>query len=149
MFSTSLHLAAHRDALQVAHVLHRDISLFNLLLVLAMQSDLGVDFVDRALQEPECTRIQEKIHKLSRRGLLGDWGYGIPMGDVHHSSGPTPGIRVAGQTKVLGRKDLHDTHSIVIPVADQPLPEDASESVDASPLQRTVCILWHTRTSFS
>ena len=145
----SLHLAAHRDALQVAHVLHRDISLFNLLLVLVMQSNLGVDFVDQALQEPECIRIQEKIYKLSRHGLLGDWGYGIPMGDVHHSSGPTPGIRVAGQTKVLGRKDLCDTHSIVIPVADQPLPEDASESVDASPLQHTVCILWHTYTSFS
>ena len=149
MFSTSLHLAAHRDALQVVHVLHRDISLFNLLLILAMQSDLGVDFIDRALQEPERTRIQEKIHKLSGRGLLGDWGYGIPMGDVHHSLGPTPGIRVAGQTKVLRRKDLHDTHSIVIPVADQPLPEDASESVDASPLQCMVCILWHTHTSFS
>ena len=136
-----LYLAAHWDAVLVAHILHRDVSLFNLLLVLAMQSDLSMDFVDRVLQEPKRTQIQVKIQKLPHRSLLGDWGYGIPMGD-RDSSSATPGIQVASETKVLGKKDLRDVHNIVIPVADQPLPEDASASVDASLLQHMVCLLW-------
>ena len=68
----SLHLAAHRDALQVAHVLHCNISLFNLLLVLVMQCDDGVDFINQVLQELKCTQIQEKIENLPNCGLLGD-----------------------------------------------------------------------------
>ena len=106
-----------------------------------MQSDLGMDFIDQVLQEPKHTRIQVKIQKLPRRGLLGDWGYGIPTGD-RDSSSTTPGIQVASETKVLGKKDLRDVHNIVIPVADQPLPEDASASVDASPLQHMVHLPW-------
>ena len=49
----NLRLLAHRDALKRANILHCDISLFNLLLVVAIHSNISEDFLDQALQEPE------------------------------------------------------------------------------------------------
>ncbi|KAF8124294.1 hypothetical protein EV363DRAFT_1299830 [Boletus edulis] len=164
-------ICAHRDALKDACVLHRDISLFNLLLVAAMQSDLGVDFVDHVLHGSERARIREKIQKLSRRGLLGDWGYAIPVPNnsspdsqpqapsataiptgsnsssdmqsqvPHHS---TPVLHVMDQTKhsVVSPDNLLGTHDIVIPVADEDLPNDTSLAIDKSALQRTLQGTW-------
>ena len=108
-----------------------------------MHCDQGIDFVDWILQEPRHTQIQAKIPKLFHYGHLGDWGYGIPTDNLHlsESLGSTPEIRIAGETKVLTWKDLHDMHSIVIPVADQPIPADASVCIDASLLQCTVYLL--------
>ena len=145
-----LRLVAHRDALRKMGILHRDISLFNLFLVMAMQSTLGVDFVDRVLDESRRTRIREKVQKLSCRGLLGDWGYAVPIhGDSSSDKVPPtlvtpPMLCVIDQTVQMepvpvSPDRLHGMHSIIIPMANQPLPNDSSISADESVLQRTVC----------
>ena len=106
-----------------------------------MQCDDGVDFINQVLQELKCTQIQEKIENLPNCGLLGDWSYDIPM-DNHNTSNTTPAIHFVGETKMLGKKNLYDIHSIVIPVTDQSLPENASMSADASLLQYMVYLPW-------
>ena len=141
----NLHLVAHRDALKRVHILHHDISLFNLLLVLAMHSNLGEDFLDHVLQGPEKTRVQAKIQKLSCRGHLGDWGYAVPTDDAcskDFTQGATTGatgVCISGKTQPVSWVNLKDTHNIIIPMADEPLPSGASSLIDTSPLQHTVC----------
>ena len=136
------------------NILHRDISLFNLLLVVAIHSNISKDFLVRALQEPEKAVVRAKIQRLSHRGLLGDWGYAVPtvnscsknltQGDATSATG----VRISGETEPLSRTNLKDTHNIVIPVADEPLLSDTGSSIDVSPLQRTVCFQLYIYTVF-
>ena len=86
--TANLRLAAHCDALKQAHILHCDISLFNLLLVLAMHSDVGEGFLDQVLKGPEKDVVQAKIQKLSCHGLLADWGYAVPTDDSRSGNPP-------------------------------------------------------------
>ncbi|KAF8449209.1 hypothetical protein L210DRAFT_3640833 [Boletus edulis BED1] len=113
--TANLGLAAHRDTLNRAHILHRDVSLFNLLLVLAMHSDVGEGFLDQVLKGPEK--------------------------DVGDDTGAT-GIRISGKTEPLSRTNLEDTHNILIPVADEPIPSDTGPSIDTSPLHCTGTWAW-------
>ena len=142
--AANLCLAAHHDALKRAHILHHDISLFNLLLILAMHSDVGEGFLDRVLKGPEKDVVRAKIQKLSRRGLLADWGYAVPTDDSRSGNPPqgddigATGIRISGKTEPVSCTNLKDAHNILIPVADEPIPSDTSSSIDTSPLHRTV-----------
>lgn len=138
-----LRLVAHRDALKRGHILHRDVSLFNLLFVAALHSNLGEDFLARVLEETDKVTIRAKIQTLPRRGHLGDWGYAVPSDDSAcnddlQTPDITPGIYVSGEAAPLRQSDLKNVHNIVIPVADEPLPSDSSLSTDANPLHRTV-----------
>lgn len=80
---------AHRDALKKAGILHRDISLFNLLLVRSAESEERLEFLDGL---PRGTRdLRQKIEKfVSHRGLLGDWGYTVPINAT--TSQPATGL---------------------------------------------------------
>ncbi|KAF8545761.1 hypothetical protein OG21DRAFT_1491948, partial [Imleria badia] len=134
----------HHNALKDAGVLHRNISLFNLLLVLIHDS-LGTDFINQVLQEPERTKIYARIQSIPPHGLLGDWGYAVLVdvsSSVKLALGTTPAVRVDGEKQPIPQTDLKDMHSIVIPVADKPLPSDSGFSMDASPLQRTGTWAW-------
>ncbi|KAF8546898.1 hypothetical protein OG21DRAFT_1490718 [Imleria badia] len=139
-------LCSHHDALKKVHILHHDISLFNLLFVLAIHSDLSHDFLDRVLQGPKKVVVQAKIQTLLHRGHLGDWGYAVPTDDSPRE-GPTPsatGIHVSSGDALLSLPDLKNTHNIMItiPVADKPLPSDSCLSINASPLHRTGTWAW-------
>ena len=111
---------------------------------MAIHSNISEDFLDQALQEPEKAAVRAKIQTLSRRGLLSDWGYAVPMvnscsknltqGDA---TGAT-GVCISGETEPLSRTNLKDTHNIIIPVADEPLPSDTGLSINVSLLQCTV-----------
>ena len=143
-------LVAHRNALRKVGILYCDISLFNLFLVVAMQSTLSVDFVDHVLDESRRTRVQEKIQRLSHRGLLGNWGYTVPIHSDSFSDKASPMLVTPPLLHVIDPTmqmepvpifldHLHGTHSIVVPVADQPLLNDSGMSADESVLQRMVC----------
>lgn len=140
----NLRIVVHECALEEAHIIHRDVSPFNLLFVAATQSNLGVNFLGRVLQETEKVKIEAKIQALSRRGLLGDWGYAVPIQDPSCKDlripVNTPGICVKhdSETVVRSQSDLRNTDNIVIPVIDEPLPGDAGLSTDTNPLHRTV-----------
>ncbi|KAI9570933.1 hypothetical protein HD554DRAFT_2037123 [Boletus coccyginus] len=135
---------AHRDALKDADILHRDISLFNLFLVL-IHDDLSTDFINRVLQEPERSNIHAKIQSIPHCGLLGDWGYAIPV-NVSPSDkfalGITPAVHVDSEKQPISQTDLKDMHSIVIPIADKSLSSNSGFSMNASPLQRTETWVW-------
>ncbi|KAF8440257.1 hypothetical protein L210DRAFT_802559, partial [Boletus edulis BED1] len=138
-------LCAHRNALKGPHILHHDISLFNLLFIMAIHSKLGEDFLDRVLEEPKRATIRAKIQRLPCRGFLGDWGYAFPMYDSSCNNltpSTTSGIHVKGETAPLSLSDLRDTHDIIIPIAEEPLPSNSGLSVDASPLQCTGTWAW-------
>ncbi|KAI9569834.1 hypothetical protein HD554DRAFT_2037832 [Boletus coccyginus] len=83
-------VAAHRDTLKKAGILHHDISLFNLLLVRSAESEEHLEFLDGL---PKGTRdlLRQKIEKfVSHRGLLGDWGYAVPINAT--TSQPATGL---------------------------------------------------------
>ena len=142
------HPAVHREALWAAGILHRDISLFNLLLVAAVKSKLGVDFLDRALQEPDRSQVHEKIKALPRHSLLGDWGYTVPINKANSlvadpsTLAAAPRICVGQQNASLlvSCAELLNTNNVVIPVADEPFDHDFDTSFDASPLHCMVRI---------
>ena len=139
--ANNLCLVAHCNALKGPHILHHDISLFNLLLVMVIHSKLGEGFLDRVLQESKRAAIRVKIQRLPRRGLLSDWGYAVPTYDFSCNNltpAASSGIHVKGETAPLSPSDLRNTHDIIIPMAKEPLLSDSSSSIDASPLQRTV-----------
>ncbi|KAG6374959.1 hypothetical protein JVT61DRAFT_3716 [Boletus reticuloceps] len=134
---------SHHDALKHAGILHCNVSLFNLLVL--MHDDPNTDFINQVLQEPERSNMHARIQGISRRGLLGDWGDAVPVNvspSDEHALCATPAIRVEGETKPLPLTNFKGTHSIIIPVADEPLPSDSGFSTDASPLQCTGTWAW-------
>ena len=142
--TANLHLAAHHDALKQAHILHCDISLFNLLLVLAMHNDVWEGFLDQVLKGPEKDVVRAKIQKLSCHGLLANWGYAIPI-DYSQSGNPsqgddtdTTGICISGKTEPVSRTNLKDMHNILIPMANEPIPSGTGSSINTSPLHHMV-----------
>ncbi|KAI5986625.1 hypothetical protein EDD15DRAFT_2373072 [Pisolithus albus] len=71
----------HKDAIVKAKVLHRDISLLNLLLVIwdASRGDSHrLDFLDHLPPETR-EHLQAKIQEIPYRGFLADWGYAVPI----------------------------------------------------------------------
>ena len=160
---------AHLDAFVIAGVLHRDISLFNLLFVtLAEGKRRAMKFLQTsALSEDEGARLTQKIaDNVARRGLLADWGYAIPnqkptKADLRNDqpgrlssvpdSSPTLYVRLPGsgsETTMKRQRELNGKDSIVIPLVHESLPEDPNSPIDASPLHRTVrpqlfCLPYH------
>jgi hypothetical protein len=86
-------LIAHKNAFEIAHVLHRDISLYNLFLCKAPDRDKHVDLVKNmsGLSADAQAMLCDRIGNVKRRGLLGDWGYGVPTtGDSSPTRPGTP-----------------------------------------------------------
>ncbi|KAI5980660.1 hypothetical protein EDD15DRAFT_2381694 [Pisolithus albus] len=152
-------LKAHFDAFEIAGVLHRDISLFNLLLyVLANGDECRIDFLQsNVLDDAERTRLEEKIKaQVTRRGLLADWGYVVPAlkcgTDASPGESPCSGlnrspnlyVRSPGdsETKTKLQNLLEGKDSIVIPMVGESIPNDANTPIDASPLHRTGTWAW-------
>ncbi|KAI6026899.1 hypothetical protein PISMIDRAFT_109164 [Pisolithus microcarpus 441] len=75
------YVLTHKDAIDKAKVLHRDISLLNLLLVHwspSINDDRCLDFLID-LPPETCKCLQDKIRGLPYQGLLVDWGYAMPL----------------------------------------------------------------------
>ncbi|KAG6371473.1 hypothetical protein JVT61DRAFT_9503 [Boletus reticuloceps] len=71
-------IVTHKNALEVAGVLHRDVSPANLFLALARnRTDHSVHMSH--LPDEAQERLCEKIRNLKWRGILGDWGYAVPV----------------------------------------------------------------------
>lgn len=144
--------------------------MFNLLFVLiaaAANSNLGgsegeelvgkrtTDFLnDSGLEEEKRIELKHKITaRITRRGLLADWGYSIPnqsrgpngLQDVQlpsSNSSPTVYVRSPSsnsETKTKSLSDLECKDNIVIPLFNESLPDDSDVPIDANPLHRTVC----------
>ncbi|KAI5984419.1 hypothetical protein EDD15DRAFT_2375238 [Pisolithus albus] len=76
------YVVAHKNAVEVAHILHRDISLFNLFLAdVTRRNDHKESMEMAGLPEEAWVELCERIAKLRRRGILGDWGYAVPMAE--------------------------------------------------------------------
>ena len=70
---------AHFDALKAAGILHRDISLMNLILALRYGPRSNHSrFMDK-LHTEKRDALCRKIDSLGRRGVLVDWGYAVPV----------------------------------------------------------------------
>ncbi|KAG9309134.1 hypothetical protein JVU11DRAFT_10841 [Chiua virens] len=80
------YIATHKNALEVAGILHRDVSLANLFLAFARgRTDHSVFMKHLSGEDKE--HLCERIRSLERRGVLGDWGYAVP---VTSPSSPSP-----------------------------------------------------------
>jgi hypothetical protein len=152
---------AHLNPFVKAGVLHRDISLFNLLFVALVEGkQRAMKFLQTSgLSEDEAAQPTQKIaDNVARRGLLADWGYMIPnqkpttadlpneqpggLSSVPDSS-PTIYVRLPGsglemKTTMKCQNELNGKDCIVIPLVHESLPENPSSPIDASPLHRTV-----------
>ncbi|KAI5985786.1 hypothetical protein EDD15DRAFT_2373882 [Pisolithus albus] len=106
------YVVAHKNAVEVTHILHHDISLFNLFLASMTQRSDHKSFVERitGLSTEAQVELCRRIAKLKRWGVLGDWGYTVPTSehsstanlDADHSSDagdpPTSPIEMVSQT---------------------------------------------------
>ena len=141
--------SAHRDAIKIAKILHCDISLFNLLLILATDRNL----LDNILQN--LPQVESKSHEILQCliekwhpccGLLAFWGYAVPTPDHpdFSSSDPSSELEHSQTLPILPLKrstfnsvpvkrvedvvsvpwnGLKSTDDIVIPMANDPLPK--------------------------
>ena len=70
------------------NILHRNISLLNLLAI-QNGSDCCLDFLGALSPEiREC--LLPKLRTMAYRGLLGDWGYAVPLAEAHFNTGSEP-----------------------------------------------------------
>lgn len=158
-------IPAHKDAIEKACILHRDISLFNLLLDTWNRSDDRMQFLN-VLPEQTRKRLYQQIKaSVSHRGLLVDWGYAVPIEPA--SSEPvtrpsTPDSRSdsvepedcdEGAVPTVLRNDqptrstvvyvpvskLGQNHEIKLPLAGEAV-DPARPSIDTNPLYRTVSL---------
>lgn len=146
---------AHRDAVRKARILHRDISLLNLLVIIwdGTQAEDRLEFLD---QLPEKTRdhLRQRIKaSVSHRGLLADWGYAVPIELPSELPATRPSTPSSDHGEdvvpVLLRDGQHDTkefvsvaklqhnHEIKLQMARDPL-DFTRSSIDNNPLCRTV-----------
>ncbi|KAG6369599.1 hypothetical protein JVT61DRAFT_14219 [Boletus reticuloceps] len=72
------HIIAHKDALEVAGVLHRDISPSNLFFAPARNQTNHCELMDHLSGKAQQCLCQ-KIENLHWRGTLGNWGYAVPV----------------------------------------------------------------------
>lgn len=86
-------------------ILHRDISLFNLLLALWDGSD-RLEFLD-VLPEDIRGPLRERIKKdVSYRGLFADWGYAVPIESPSSQPTTQPTTPDSGDDPIEGAVDL-------------------------------------------
>ncbi|KAI6107692.1 hypothetical protein EV401DRAFT_2077013 [Pisolithus croceorrhizus] len=98
------YIVAHKNAVEITHVLHCNISLFNLLLASVTQRSDHLEFIQRmsslsaADQTPLCTRVAS----VKQQGVLADWGYAVPMAEpttITSSVTPTPPVEEPTQAE--------------------------------------------------
>ncbi|KAI6000082.1 hypothetical protein EDD15DRAFT_2362646 [Pisolithus albus] len=161
------YVVAHKNAVEVAHILHRDISLFNLFLASVTQRSDHKSFVERmtGLSTEAQVELCGRIAKLKQRGVLGDWGYAVPTSehsstansDADHSSDasdpPTSPIEMVSQTasktitnavpRLVSISDLTRDDDIVVAMGPQSETEsDLCETIDSCPLYHTGTWSW-------
>ena len=73
-------MIAHKDALEIARILHCDVSLGNLFLTRAAQRSNHQSLVEKHSNLPKHEKVVlcTRIGSLKWRGVLGDWGYADP-----------------------------------------------------------------------
>ena len=157
-------LIAHKNAVEVAGILHRDVSLVNLFLTYTTQSN-HMEFVQKmsGLSANAQVELCERIGNVKQQGVLGDWGYTVPM--TEHSTGtaspdvaadpPTLSIKMPSQTADKSTNcvlaipvfsnnvqpaltlvpELMKDHDIVLAMGPQASAEsDPRHTIDTSPL---------------
>lgn len=152
---------AHLDAFVKAEVLHRDISLFNLLFItLAEGKQHTMKFLQTSrLSEDEAAQLTQKItDSVAWHGLMSNWEYMIPnqkptMANLPNDqpgglssvsdSLPTIYVRLPGsgsetKTTMKCQNELNGKNSIVSPLGHESLLEDPSSPINTSPLHHTV-----------
>ncbi|KAF9227896.1 hypothetical protein BS17DRAFT_813772 [Gyrodon lividus] len=82
------YIVAHKYALQTAGVLHRDISLINLLLAFRKTKRTNYQMFKDLLKAEAWKRLRDKLDCLTRQGILADWGYAVPV-SLDTATGPT------------------------------------------------------------
>jgi len=99
-----------------ANILHRDISLLNLLLVSSntLEKDHSLEFLD-GLPSVAYERLVQKLEEIARRGFLADWGYAVPL-DAPHTDA-TAASPIGATIKALTQPDLSVNTQHQSPVA--------------------------------
>ncbi|KAG9315338.1 hypothetical protein JVU11DRAFT_4481 [Chiua virens] len=75
-------IIAHKNTVQLAQVLHCDISLVNLLLAIvthAKKQRAHKQYLQCYLSTKTQLQLQQRIDTLSQQGILVDWGYTVPV----------------------------------------------------------------------
>ncbi|KAF8838470.1 hypothetical protein BDN67DRAFT_1013052 [Paxillus ammoniavirescens] len=81
------YIVAHKYALQMAGVLHQDISLINLLLALCKTKRTNYQMFTDLLKAEAWKHLRNKLDRLTRQGILVDWGYAVPV-SLDTTAGP-------------------------------------------------------------
>ncbi|KAI6010586.1 hypothetical protein EDC04DRAFT_2610107 [Pisolithus marmoratus] len=80
------YVVAHKNAVKVAQILHHDISLFNFFLASVTQRNDHKEFMEKvpSLSAEAQVELCKRIAKLKQQGILGDWGYAVPI--IRHTT---------------------------------------------------------------
>ncbi|KAF8119567.1 hypothetical protein EV363DRAFT_1461647 [Boletus edulis] len=139
-------ISAHLNAFEKVGILHRDISLFNLLSVTLGAGEKHKTDPLCILGKDEHIQLEQKIvMQALHRGLLVDWGYAISFqgcgtSKLHgqkvsstSNGSPTLYVRSLGhsQVKVKPQNQLNGSDNIVISLVDESLPNDPINPIDA------------------
>ncbi|KAI5990602.1 hypothetical protein EDD15DRAFT_2369663 [Pisolithus albus] len=158
------YIVAHKNAVEIARVLHCDISLFNLLLASVTQRSDHSEFVQRmsSLSAADQTALCTRIASVKRRGVLADWGYAVPMAEPTTITGsvtPTPPVEQPTQAEYESSNsvpvvpvnskdvlrlvsDLTKEDNIVLAMGPASVENDLRHTIDTSPLHRTGTWSW-------
>ncbi|KAF9228180.1 hypothetical protein BS17DRAFT_850230 [Gyrodon lividus] len=82
------YIVAHKYALQMAGVLHQDISLIDVLLAFRKIKQTNYQMFKDLLEAEAWKRLRNKLDCLTRQGILADWGYAVPV-SLDTAAGPT------------------------------------------------------------
>jgi len=125
-------LAVHKDTIDKANILHRDISLLNLLLI-GLDDDSSFDFVIHSHLSPETHQsLLHKLQRISHWGLLADWGYAVPLYAVKPPSpvdATTPAFCHQPTSAVVSSSPLTPFTIDETPTSPVPVPDDLDETV--------------------
>ena len=121
---------AHLDAVEIARILHRDTSLMNLLLSRKthFRSNHHRFMGKLTTEQSEC--LCQKIDKLTRRGLLANWGYAVP------TTPPSPSPAINDPEPRLPGSSTTPNEPL-LSVADEPLLEADGIPLVTDPFNQT------------
>ena len=162
--------SAHYDTVMIAGILHRDVSLGNLVLSRRCGPRSNHRRFMHSLSTEQQDSLCKKIDHLLRRGVLVDWGYAVPVAlpstpidDSFLGNGPptspiepigvsdTPsdyipivnvGLRDKSTSQLIPMSELSPADEIVLLMGPSDPADDPQHTIDASPLHRTVRILF-------
>ena len=83
-------LAVHKNVIKKACILHRDISLLNLLLIIwnGLEAERSLNFLDD-LPSETCEQLPPKLWGIPHWGFLTDWGYAVHINTMNHQDSTT------------------------------------------------------------